>query len=59
IYRPLQTKLMRDAERSGLRAIGGLGMLVYQGAAAFELWTGKKAPIELMRRVCLEHLNQS
>lgn len=58
IYRPLQTKLMRDAERSGLRAIGGLGMLVYQGAAAFELWTGKKAPIELMRRVCLEHLSQ-
>jgi shikimate dehydrogenase len=59
IYRPLQTKLMRDAERSGLRVIGGLGMLVYQGAAAFEMWTGKKPPIELMRQVCLQRLSQS
>lgn len=59
IYRPLQTKLMRDAERSGLRVIGGLGMLIYQGAAAFELWTGKKPPIELMRQVCLRRLSES
>lgn len=58
IYRPLQTKLMRDAERSGLRVIGGLGMLVYQGAAAFEMWTGKRPPIELMRQVCLRRLSE-
>lgn len=57
IYRPLQTKLMRDAERSGLRVIGGLGMLVYQGASAFEMWTGKKPPIDLMRQVCLRRLS--
>jgi shikimate dehydrogenase len=59
IYRPLQTKLMRDAERSGLRAIGGLGMLIYQGAAAFEMWTGKKPPIDLMRAVCLKRLSEN
>ncbi|MBO9310234.1 MAG: shikimate dehydrogenase [Chloroflexi bacterium] len=59
IYRPLQTKLMRDAERSGLRVIGGLGMLIHQGAAAFEIWTGRKPPIDLMRAVCLKRLSEN
>ncbi|MCU0464730.1 MAG: shikimate dehydrogenase [Anaerolineae bacterium] len=48
IYRPAQTRLMRQAEEHGGRAIGGLGMLVYQGAAAFKLWTGVEPPVEVM-----------
>lgn len=56
VYRPLKTKLMGDAERSGLRAVGGLGMLVYQGAAAFEVWTEKKPSIDVMKMVCEQKL---
>lgn len=52
VYRPQRTRLMKQAELAGCQVIGGLGMLVYQGAAAFEVWTGKKPPIEVMRQVC-------
>ena len=43
VYKPRVTKLMRQAEAAGVRAIGGIGMLAEQGAAAFELWTGLAA----------------
>ncbi len=56
IYRPMQTKFMQQAEAAGARAIGGLGMLVYQGAAAFELWTSQQAPADVMRAAALEAL---
>lgn len=49
VYNPLKTKLLKEAETAGAKAIGGLDMLVWQGALAFEIWTGIKAPIELMR----------
>ncbi len=49
VYRPAQTKLMRQVEAAGGRAIGGLGMLVRQGAAAFRLWTGVEPPVDVMR----------
>ena len=45
-----ETQLLKDAGARGLRTAGGFGMLLYQGAAAFEFWTGKKAPIEVMRQ---------
>jgi shikimate dehydrogenase len=48
VYVPAKTKLMLQAEAQGLRAIGGLGMLVRQGAAAFEIWTERDAPIDVM-----------
>jgi len=48
VYRPSLTKVMRQAEAAGGQAIGGLGMLVRQGAAAFTLWTGVEAPVEVM-----------
>jgi shikimate dehydrogenase len=48
VYRPEQTKLMRQIESAGGRTIGGLGMLVLQGAAAFKIWTGIDAPIDVM-----------
>jgi shikimate dehydrogenase len=57
IYNPLKTRLLRDAEQQGARVISGVEMLIYQGAAAFELWTGRKAPVEVMRKAALEALN--
>ncbi len=48
VYNPRETPLLREAKKAGARTLGGLRMLIYQGAASFELWTGKKAPIELM-----------
>ncbi len=44
------TALLRDAQRAGARYAGGLGMLLHQGAMAFALWTGRRAPIDVMRR---------
>jgi len=48
VYNPLETPLLTMARDSGAKTLGGLSMLVYQGAAAFELWTGRKAPVEVM-----------
>jgi shikimate dehydrogenase len=45
-----ETPFLRLARERGARAIDGLGMLVHQGAAAFELWTGQAAPVGVMRR---------
>lgn len=49
VYNPPATALVRAATARGLRASGGLPMLLYQGAAAFTLWTGQPAPLEVMR----------
>jgi shikimate dehydrogenase len=46
---PAVTPLMRAAELRGAGVAGGLGMLVHQGALAFELWTGRPAPLAVMR----------
>ncbi|MEP7288711.1 MAG: shikimate dehydrogenase [Chloroflexota bacterium] len=59
VYHPVKTRLLREAEAAGLRAVSGIGMLVYQGANAFEAWTGKKPPIDLMKMTCLQILNES
>lgn len=48
VYNPYQTALLREAASRGCQTISGLGMLVYQGAAAFSLWTGMSAPVEIM-----------
>jgi shikimate dehydrogenase len=50
IYQPAVTPLLRDAKAAGCRTMNGVGMLVYQGAVSFELWTGHKAPIAVMMR---------
>jgi len=55
IYNPAQTKLLKLAEKKGARFSNGLGMLLYQGAEAFEIWTGREAPVEVMR----DALNQA
>jgi shikimate dehydrogenase len=48
VYNPAVTPLLALARAAGARTLGGLPMLVYQGAAAFELWTGQRPPIGLM-----------
>nr|WP_246096324.1 shikimate dehydrogenase [Paenibacillus sinopodophylli] len=56
IYNPLKTKFLRDAEEHGCRIHGGLGMFIYQGAYAFEYWTGQPAPAAAMRETVLASL---
>ncbi len=58
VYRPLETLLMRRARARGCQVVGGAGMLVHQGAIAFEQWTGVAAPVEVMRRALLAQLRQ-
>ncbi len=48
VYNPPETPLLREARKAGARTLGGLPMLVYQGAEAFRLWTGKEPPLEVM-----------
>ena len=50
IYRPAETPLLVAAKKAGCRTANGVGMLLYQGAKALELWSGKSAPIDTMRR---------
>ncbi len=49
IYRPASTPLLDQARAAGCRTANGLGMLLYQGAAALELWSGRQVPVEIMR----------
>ena len=58
VYNPLKTRLLREAEQTGAQTISGLEMLVWQGALAFEKWTGEKAPVELMRREAIKLLEK-
>ena len=56
VYNPVETRLLREAEAAGARTVGGLDMFVWQGALAFEKWTGCKAPFEVMKREALKAL---
>ncbi len=58
VYNPVKTRLLREAEAAGARTIGGVDMLVWQGALAFEKWTGQKAPVELMRQEAIKVLEK-
>ena len=58
IYNPPETRLLREARARGITTIGGLEMFVAQAAAQFALFTGREAPVDLMRRVALEALGQ-
>jgi len=49
VYRPLKTSVLARAEERGLTIIDGLGMLLHQGAIAFEMWTGFEPPLDVMR----------
>ena len=56
VYNPLETKLAKDAKLAGAKVVSGVEMLIYQGAASFEIWTACKAPVEVMRKAALNHL---
>jgi shikimate dehydrogenase len=50
VYDPCESSLIERAKGMGRRASGGLGMLLYQGAESFKIWTGEEAPVEVMRK---------
>ena len=52
VYNPRNTRWLTQARAAGCDAADGLGMLVHQGAEALELWTGRVAPVEIMRAAC-------
>ncbi|WP_457612487.1 shikimate dehydrogenase [Methanocaldococcus sp.] len=54
IYNPLETVLLKEAKKAGVKAINGLGMLIYQGAEAFKIWTGVEPNIKVMKKAILE-----
>jgi shikimate dehydrogenase len=58
VYNPIETKLAKDAKAVGAKVVSGVEMLIYQGAASFEIWTGKSAPIEVMRKAALNKLSR-
>ncbi len=58
-YNPRETVLLQAAREAGARTLDGTGMLVHQGAIAFEQWTGEEAPVEVMRLALLEALERT
>jgi shikimate dehydrogenase len=58
VYNPIKTRLQREAEAVGAKTISGLDMLVWQGALAFEKWTGRKAPVDLMKQEAIKLLEK-
>ncbi|MDP2931224.1 MAG: shikimate dehydrogenase [Chloroflexota bacterium] len=56
VYNPIQTRLIKDARAAGAKTISGIDMLAWQGALAFEMWTGQPAPVELMKREAIKVL---
>jgi shikimate 5-dehydrogenase len=56
VYNPKETKLLKEAKKKGAKVIYGWEMLLYQGVAQFEIYTGKKAPVEVMRKILNEKL---
>jgi 3-dehydroquinate dehydratase/shikimate dehydrogenase len=56
IYRPVETKLLQLAARRGIEIVSGLEMFLAQGIAQWEMWTGERAPVAVMRRAVLDAL---
>ena len=50
VYRPVETRLLKEAKAAGSKTIDGITMLARQGALSFEIWTGVKPPVEVMER---------
>lgn len=59
IYNPAETSFLKSARKKGHLVLNGLPMLLYQGARAFEIWTGRKAPIETMRAALQQALKDA
>lgn len=59
VYNPVETKLAKDAKAAGAKVISGVEMLIHQGAASFEIWTGCPAPVEVMRQAAISQLSRA
>ncbi len=57
VYNPIETLLIGEAKKAGVQTLGGLEMLIAQGAEQFKIWTGKEAPIEAMKAAVRKKLN--
>ena len=53
VYNPMLTPLLQEAQLAGAKTLGGISMLVYQGAASFELWLQRPAPVSAMMDAAL------
>ncbi|MCI1964938.1 MAG: shikimate dehydrogenase [Oscillospiraceae bacterium] len=51
VYSPTETALLKMAKEVGCKTMNGMGMMLFQGAAAFKLWTGKTMPIDYMKKI--------
>ena len=58
VYNPLETPFLKRAKHAGLKTHDGAGMLVYQGAESFKLWTGVQPPVDVMRQAVLRALQE-
>ncbi|MFD0682725.1 MULTISPECIES: shikimate dehydrogenase [unclassified Paenibacillus] len=58
VYNPIITRFLRESEARGAKIHSGLGMFIYQGAYAFEYWTGVAAPTAAMRQVVIDSFNE-
>ena len=58
VYNPIKTRLLEETEAAGARTISGIDMFVWQGALAFEKWTGLKAPVKLMKEEAIKVLEK-
>jgi shikimate dehydrogenase len=56
VYNPQNTRLLQEARKAGARTIDGVMMLVYQGAEAFKIWTGRTPPVDIMEKAVREKL---
>ncbi|MHC1604724.1 MAG: shikimate dehydrogenase [Candidatus Methanofastidiosia archaeon] len=59
VYDPPQTKLLEEAKKAGCNTVNGIGMLVYQGAHSFNIWTGRKPPTNVMKNAILWHIKKT
>jgi len=59
VYNPVETRLLREAAAAGAVTVNGVDMLAWQGALAFRMWTGRDAPVDLMRREAMRMLKDN
>jgi shikimate dehydrogenase len=59
VYNPADTLLLTEARNAGAETLGGLDMLVAQGAAQFKIWTGAEAPVDTMRDAVIARLERT
>jgi len=58
VYNPLKTLLLSEAIKAGCITVDGVSMFIQQGVFQFELWTGIKAPVDIMKRAVLDALTE-